>query len=367
MNKRLAGWLLPLLWLGLSLGVRAEPTATAKSTDLEQSLQYVLDGRADSALTRLNHHIESHPDDPRGYLARGTLLANIMKEPRYLEVALRDFDRVSALDPQPETWFWLLRGRLLQRLERHAAAVQDLDRFIAIDTGYPDAYFLRGRSQWLLGNGQLAEKDLDRALQLSPMLAEAYGLRGIVRLQLGQADGGLQDLKDAVDLDPNCSYAEDLKVAARRKVSADGLSWVPFRSPEGDFQVELPMPVRTTTKDDQYMVASALAAGHMFGVIRHPHDSESKLWKIDSEECRETVMNWLQARGGKMIDWSIQPYAGKRCLHACMESSDGTETDVILVLGKENIYLVAAVRPPHSPPFELARKLRFYRSFRLLK
>ena len=183
---------------------------------------------------------------------------------------------------------------------------------------------------------------------------------------MGQPDAGLADLRQAVDLNPNSAYASDLQSIRSRKIAADGLSWIPFLSPQKDFQVELPMPVRTTQKNDQFMVASALGAGHMYGVIRHPHDEQSRLWKIDSEECRLAVFALLEVSGGPVVRWKMEQFARRRCLHAGVRGSDGGETDVLVVLTSDNIYLVAAVRPLDSPPFDLARQTRFFQSFRLL-
>ncbi|MBX3171195.1 MAG: tetratricopeptide repeat protein [Candidatus Eremiobacteraeota bacterium] len=357
--------LMLLVALCVSLPARAQVPAPASY--LEQTLQFVLDGQVDSALEMLNRYIEENPIDPRGYRARGAFLANLLKDPEYLSAALSDYNRVLSLSPEQNNIFWLQRGRLLHRLDRHREAIPDLDRFIAGDPGFPEAYYLRARSQWLLGNGKLACQDLDQALQLSPLMSEAYGLRGIVHLQLGQPAAGRADLQQAVELNPNSPYAKDLESIRQSKPDAGGLSWLPFVSPEKDFQVELPMPVRTTVRNDQFMVASALGAGHMFGVIRHPHDAESRLWKVESEDCRQAVFTFLEVSGGRVVQWKIETYAGRRCLHACLRGSDGAETDVLVVLARDDIYLVAAVRPLDSPPFETGRRDRFFRSFRLLK
>ena len=364
-------WRKGLLATALLSSLMALPTRAQApeppSSQLEQSFQFMLDGQADSALESLNQFVREHPDDPRGYRARAAFLANILKDPALFEVALADYNQALALAPQQKAVFWLQRGRLLHRLDRHREAILDLDRFIATDSGYPDAYFLRARSQWLLGNGRAALADLDRTLQLSPMLAEAYGLRGIVHLQLGQPSEGVADLDQAVKLDPNSAYRSDLESITRRKVAADGLSWVPYLSPEGDFAAELPMPVRTSLKNDQFMVASALGAGHMYGVIRHPHDDDSRRWKLESEDCRQAVFTFLEVSGGQVVHWQIQSFAGRKCLHASVRGSEGSETDVLVVLAQKSIYLVAAVRPSDSPPFDDSRRRRFFQSFRLLK
>lgn len=349
-----------LLFLGTSLPARTQP-----ATYLEQTLQFVLDGQLDSALEMLNRFVDENPGDPRGYRARAAFLANVLKEPEHLTVALADYNRVLELSPQQTSMFWLQRGRLLHRLDRHREAIEDMNRFLAGDSGYPEAYFLRARSQWLLGNGKAACEDLDKTLQLSPMMSEAYGLRAIVHLQLGHPEAGLADLRQAVAMNPATPYAKDLESIRSRKIAPDGLSWIPFISPQKDFRVELPMPVRTTIKNDQFMVASALGAGHMYGVIRHPHDDASRQWKIQSEECRQAVFTFLEVSGGRVTQWKIESYQGRSCLHACVQGSDGGETDVVVVLTPENIYLVAAVRPLDSPAFDTTRKTRFFQSFRL--
>ncbi|MFN8614185.1 MAG: tetratricopeptide repeat protein [Vulcanimicrobiota bacterium] len=355
------GWLAPL--------ARAQPARTEPDVHYwQRALQQVLDGRIDSALQSINQEIQDHPDEADAYRARASLLVNFFKDPSGFARALDDYDRTQKLAPDQDADFFLQRARLLTRMDQPGRAISDLDRFLELDPGYPLAYYLRARCHWSLAEFEAATNDLNKTLQLAPDLAEAYGLRGIIHLQYGRRAEGLADLEKALALDPNSSYRADLEAARTAQIGADGSTWAKYLSPDGDFRLELPVPVRANSRGEQLVVASALAGGHMFGVVRHPQDAQSKLWKIDSAECRKAVFHFLEVNGARVIEWKIESYQGRRCLHArTVGTVDQSESDTVVVLTKKYIYLVACVRPLNSPAFDPERQSRFRHSFRILK
>lgn len=307
----------------------------------------MLDGQLDSALEMLNRYIEQNPADPRGYRARAALLANLLKEPDHLAAALSDYNRVLELDSRQSAMF------------SGSNAVACSIAWIVISKPSVTSWFPGFR--FSLPGCLLPARPLPLAVgpwpgglpgprQSPPVESPDVGsLRvagHLVHLQLGHPDQGLADLKTAVDLNPHSPYKADLDAIRTRKIAADGMSWVPFVSPQRDFQIELPMPVRTTVRNDQFMgLASALGAGHMWnGVIAIPTMTSHASGDL-IQECRQAVFTFLEVSGGKVTRWNIERYAGRRCLHACVRGSDGGETDVLVVLQPENIYLVAAVRP----------------------
>ncbi|MBS2038875.1 hypothetical protein JST97_28090 [bacterium] len=349
-------------------GLAQSEMTESKGYFLQKALQEVLDNRIDSALQSINREIQNYPEEASAYRARATLLVNFLKDPHTFPRALQDFDQAYQLAPEQDGDFFLQRARLLVRMDQPGRAVVDLDRFLALDPGYPFAYFLRARCHWSLAEFEAARADLDRTLQLAPDMAEAYGLRGIIHLQYGRRSEGVADLEKAVALDPDSTYKADLLAARSAQVGADGSPWASFLSPDGDFRLELPVPVRANVKGRQLVVASALAGGHMYGVVRHPQDAQSRQWKLDSPECRKAVFHFLEVNGGQVTQWNLESYQGRRCLHArTLGKLDQSESDTLVVLTKNYIYLVACVRPLDSPPFEVERQRRFRRSFRILK
>lgn len=354
-----------LLALTFSLSWTAPAQSPAPSL-LENGLQFVLDGRVDSAVETLNRQVEQYPNDPRGYRARAALLANVVNDPGDLTPALNDYNRVLELEPAQDSNFYFQRGRLLHRMNLHVRAISDLNRTIAAEPERPTAYLIRARSHWSLGNMAESTQDLDKAIQLSPGLADAFGLRGLIRLRQGQKKTALDDLARAVRLDPASEYQVDLRLAQTSQTEPQGLSWSEFVSPERDFSVRMPLPVATSYQAGRYVVASELTAGHMFGVLRRPGTSESKSGSLDTPIFRDSILRNLESQGAKVTEYRMLNFLGRRCLRAQVRGADLTDTDVTVVPGKDYVYFLACTRALESPAFNRARQARFLGSFRIL-
>ncbi len=356
-----------LLWaFSLSLSWIA-PAQSPSPSLLENGFQFVLDGRIDSALELLDRQVEQYPKDPRGYRARAALLSNVVNDPSDLTPALIDYDRVLELEPQQDSNFYYQRGLLLNRMNLHVRAISDLNRTVAAEPDKPNAYLIRARSHWSLGNMAESSRDLDKAIQLSPGLADAFGLRGLIRLRQGQKAPALADLARAVRLDPASEYQVDLRLAQSSQTEPQGLSWSEFLSPEGDFSIRMPLPVHAGYQAGRYVVASELTAGHMFGVLRRPATSETKMVNLASREGRESIFRNFEAKGDKITDWNMLSFLGRRCLRAQIRGADSTDTDVTVVPTRSYVYFLACTRSLESPPFDRARQARFLGSFRVLK
>jgi tetratricopeptide (TPR) repeat protein len=112
-------------------------------------------------------------------------------------------------------------GAALNEAGRHEAAIEALDRAIALDPRYALAYMQRGNAY----AGQayafdpyelppaarpLAEralKDYDKAIALNPALAPAYAARASLLVQLRQEDKARADAETAIRLEPRLGLA----------------------------------------------------------------------------------------------------------------------------------------------------------------
>ena len=116
--------------------------------------------------------------------------------------AIADYDRAIALKPDtPEVYY--NRGHSKVELGNHAGAIDDYDRAIALKPKYPAAaHFHRGISNAELGNHAGAITDYDRAIALKPKYPEAHFRRGISNTELGNHAGAINDCARAIALKP---------------------------------------------------------------------------------------------------------------------------------------------------------------------
>jgi serine/threonine protein kinase/Tfp pilus assembly protein PilF len=87
------------------------------------------------------------------------------------------------------------------------AAIEDLDRAIALDPRLPEAYVERAMIRARMGARAAALADLGRATDLGATSAQAIQNRGMVLLELHDAAAALPDLERAVELDPDLVVA----------------------------------------------------------------------------------------------------------------------------------------------------------------
>nr|WP_221474532.1 tetratricopeptide repeat protein [Planomonospora venezuelensis] len=94
------------------------------------------------------------------------------------------------------------RAQLAVMLGRPEDALEDLDRVIAADPGYPDYYIDRGNLLHRLGRTDAAVADYETAMEAGPPFPEPYYNRAEIRFTAGDHSGALADLDHALELDP---------------------------------------------------------------------------------------------------------------------------------------------------------------------
>ncbi|HJT77573.1 MAG TPA: tetratricopeptide repeat protein [Gemmataceae bacterium] len=104
---------------------------------------------------------------------------------------------------------YLLRGRAQAALRRHAEAVADFDRAIALDPKAAAAYDERGSEHFKLGHVAESLQDFDRFLQLRPEARPAHWKRGISCFYAGRFDEGRQQFEAGREV-----YHDDVENAA---------------------------------------------------------------------------------------------------------------------------------------------------------
>ena len=149
-----------------------------------------------TAVPKLDQHIQIQPQDPNGYYYRGVCYERLEKFPQ----ALLDLNRAIELQPQHPI-FHHARGRTRRKSGDLPGALIDFD--IVIDRK-PQAIIYEERSEIYrsLGDSDLALADCTRAIELNPQLVGAYFRRGLIYGERGDIDLALQDYGNTIGLNP---------------------------------------------------------------------------------------------------------------------------------------------------------------------
>lgn len=157
------------------------------------------------AIADLTKAITLKEDFPNAYLLR----AEILKDMRQAEEALKDVEQTIQLAPEEENGF-LLRGKIHMMLGDTEKAQADFQQTLELNPFNEEAQLLPIQLQ--INEGEYAEaiKALDEIIENNPEFAKAYELRGQVKNLRGDKAGAFEDLKKAVELDPNGDVAQKM-------------------------------------------------------------------------------------------------------------------------------------------------------------
>lgn len=122
----------------------------------------------------------------------------------------------SSVHPRDKTIGYLNRGNAKHRLGMYAAAIQDYDEALKLESGYVIAYNNRGNAKCMLSLFKEALADLDKALQLKPDYVFALVNRGTAKAGLNMLEDAIRDFDRAIQLKPGDAEAYRNRGNAKR-------------------------------------------------------------------------------------------------------------------------------------------------------
>ncbi len=154
-------------------------------------------GDSDGAARAYAKAAEEVLSDAESYDMRGFMYFVSGQE----ELALADYEASLALDPNnADTLAW--RGICRMRLKRYDAAIADFTRLIGMRPLEARGYWRRGEALVLTGKHAEALRDLDRAIALGDdERGSAHLARGMAQQALGDLDAALSSYDTAIERD----------------------------------------------------------------------------------------------------------------------------------------------------------------------
>ncbi|MGH2575665.1 MAG: tetratricopeptide repeat protein, partial [Ignavibacteria bacterium] len=168
-----------LNWLGFRL-LREHELIFVDNKDIKQvSFEY-------------NRRIEKEPDNPGNYVIRGFCYYFMHRR----EKAYEDFSAAIALD-EIEPYYYLCRAAIQRDNER----IEDLNRAIALNDEYFDAYWLRALTYQSLDMKAKAIEDYSELLNIKGGYNPAYYNRGCCFYGLGDCYLAIKDFTTLIEMD----------------------------------------------------------------------------------------------------------------------------------------------------------------------
>jgi tetratricopeptide (TPR) repeat protein len=159
----------------------------------------------ENAIKFYTAYIRSNPEDPYGYVFRGTFG---WREANDLELALRDFGeairlmRSRSAPPAVLSWGLSNRGCILIQKKEFEKSLLDFDEAIRVAPNDVQPYIDRGSAHREMKDYERAIDDFNRAIQLHPSEAPAYYWRGTAWAAQSKHLRAIADYDEAVRRDP---------------------------------------------------------------------------------------------------------------------------------------------------------------------
>jgi tetratricopeptide (TPR) repeat protein len=162
------------------------------------------------ALKLFDSVVRIEPNNPAGYLGRGSALAKLEEN----EGALKDLNKAIALDPNFAEAY-CERGHFYGDIGNSKAAVADLEKSIALSRGKAgwSVYYDLGLLHDIKGESVKAVKDFTETIRRNPDLLWGYYSRAGVYYKMGRFQDAIADLNRCTKMH---SSAETIKVYSLR-------------------------------------------------------------------------------------------------------------------------------------------------------
>jgi tetratricopeptide (TPR) repeat protein len=149
------------------------------------------------AIRHLDDAIALEPSNGEYYCSRGRLYSHLGE----LDAALADLNKAVELDPQNSDYLhW--RGRIRRDRQECVEAMRDFEAALRI-TGDDIDYAWRGIMHSHMKNNLAAIEDIDRAIALAPTNSFHFQFRGIIHFGLENLDAAKTNFSKAIELLPD--------------------------------------------------------------------------------------------------------------------------------------------------------------------
>ncbi|CAI2370054.1 unnamed protein product [Moneuplotes crassus] len=156
----------------------------------------------ESCIEVANEAITKNPDDLSLYYHRGLLLFYLHQ---FFDAFL-DFDYIVEKEEEPNSKYYLARGKCYACLSMFPEAVKDLTAAITLDEECLDAYLNRGKCAYLLGDTPLSFLDFQKLIMVEPKNPLVHVYAGNLLMTTGSYDDAAKAFSNA-DQVKKCALA----------------------------------------------------------------------------------------------------------------------------------------------------------------
>jgi tetratricopeptide (TPR) repeat protein len=151
-------------------------------------------------IAHIDRAIALAPDRTQYWETRGIYHIDL----REFSAAINDLDRAIALGDRPYLRF--LRGLALCQSGAFARGLEDLEAAVAAQPANTQFYRGRGLARVEVGLAEAALADGEHLVKVEPHVAASFYVRGKARAALGRHDEAIADLTEAIRLRPELVY-----------------------------------------------------------------------------------------------------------------------------------------------------------------